>query len=53
MQYCVLMGSLFTKRRILDSSKLEEFVDNDFRFDESGSVFQTGKKHGGNRRIAR
>ena len=26
----------FTKRQILDSSKLKEFADNNFRFDENG-----------------
>ena len=27
---------LFSRRHILDSSKLKEFADNNFRFDENG-----------------
>ena len=29
----------FPKRQILDSSKLREFADNNFKFDENGGKF--------------
>ena len=29
----------FSKRQILDSSKLKEFADDNFKFDESGRMF--------------
>ena len=29
----------FPKRRILDPSKLKEFADNNFKFDENGNKF--------------
>ena len=35
----------FPKRQILDSSKLKEFADNKFKFDENGRKLQTGRKH--------
>ena len=30
---------MFTKRHILSSSKLKEFADNNFKFDENGRKF--------------
>ena len=39
MQHCVVMGKLFLKRQILHSSKLDEFADNNFKFDEIGIMF--------------
>ena len=37
--------------QILDSSKLEEFADNNFKFDENGrKFFLTDRKHSGKRR---
>ena len=39
------------KRQILDSSKLKELADDNFKFDENGKkVLQTGRKHCGKRR---
>ena len=40
---------LFTRRQILDSSKLKEFADDNFKFDENGRklskrVENTGKR---------
>ena len=38
------------KRQILDSSKLKEFADDNFNFDEKWQKdFQTGRKHCGKR----
>ena len=38
--------SPFPKRQILDSSKLKELADNDFKFDENGrKSIQMGRKH--------
>ena len=34
----------------LDSSKLKEFADDNFKFDENGKVIQTGRKQCGKRR---
>ena len=32
--------------KILDSSKVKEFADNNFKFDENGrKFFKTGRKH--------
>ena len=40
-----------TRRQILDSSKLKEFADDNFKFDEDlQKVIQTGRKHCGKRR---
>ena len=34
------------KRQILDSSKLKEFADDNYKFDENGKQFaKTGRKH--------
>ena len=45
------MQQLFPKHQILDSSKLKEFADNYFKFDENGKkVLQTGRKYCGKRR---
>ena len=33
------MSQLFPKRQILDSSKLKEFADDNFKFDENGRKF--------------
>ena len=33
------MHELFPKRQILNSSKLEEFADDNFEFDENGRKF--------------
>ena len=33
------MDQPFPKRQILDSSKLKEFADDNFKFDENGSKF--------------
>ena len=32
----LVMGKPFPKQQILDSSKLKEFADNNFKFDENG-----------------
>ena len=34
----------FPRRQILDSSKLKEFADKNFKFDENGRVLQMGRK---------
>ena len=34
--YCVALSKPFSKRQILDSSKLEDFADDNFEFDENG-----------------
>ena len=34
--FSVSMASLFTRRQILDPSKLKEFADDNFKFDENG-----------------
>ena len=36
---CFRFLELFPKRQILDSSKLKEFADNSFKFDENGRKF--------------
>ena len=33
------LGSLFSKRQILDCSKLKEFADDNFKFDENSRKF--------------
>ena len=33
------MGQPFPKRQILDTSKLKEFADDDFKLDENGGKF--------------
>ena len=33
------MFKVFAKRQILDSSKLKEFADNNFKFDKNGRKF--------------
>ena len=39
-QYKILsFGIQFTKQQILDSSKLKEFADNNFEFDQNGKKF--------------
>ena len=35
----MLIYSLFPKRHILDSSKLKDFADDNFKFDENGRKF--------------
>ena len=52
LSYSLLIFSEpFPKRQILDSSKLKEFADDTFRFDENGGeFFQMGRKHCGKRR---
>ena len=42
-------GEPFPKQQILDSSKLKEFADNNFKFDENDKVLQTDRKHCGKR----
>ena len=43
--------SNFTRRQILDSSKLKEFADDNFRFDENGrKLSKRVEKHCGKRR---
>ena len=37
------MGQLFPKQQILDSSKLKEFADDNFKFDENGVENTMGK----------
>ena len=40
-----------TRQQILDSSKLKEFADDIFKFDENGrKLFKMGRKHFGKRR---
>ena len=39
MGYCVVIGELFPKRQFLASSKLKEFADINFKFDENGGKF--------------
>ena len=39
MWHCVVMGQPFPKRQILDSSKLKEIADDNFKFDENGRKF--------------
>jgi hypothetical protein len=42
-----------TSRQILDSSKLKEFADDNFKFDENGKkAIQTGRKHCGKRLVS-
>ena len=41
----------FPNEKILDSSKLKVFADDNFKFDENGQrVLQMGRKHCGKRR---
>ena len=52
LRFCHLAGHQFdllepiTRRQILDSSKLKEFTDNNFKFDENGRkvLIQIGRK---------
>ena len=37
--YDLTHSQLFPKRQILDSSKLKEFADDNFKFDENGGEF--------------
>ena len=37
--YCMQMIKPFPKRQILDSSKLKQFADDNFKFDENGREF--------------
>ena len=37
--HCIVKGQLFPKWYILDSSKLKELADNDFKFDKNGRKF--------------
>ena len=37
--YCAVWSKLFRKQQILDSSKLKEFADDNFEFDENGMKF--------------
>ena len=41
------------RRQILDSSKLKEFADDNFKFDENDKVIRMGRKRVGKREIAR
>ena len=41
---------LFPKRQILDYSKLKEFTEDNFKFDENGRKLQTARKPCGKRR---
>ena len=44
-------SSPFPKRQILDASKLREFADDNFKFDENGrKFFKQIEKHCGKRR---
>ena len=44
-------GQPFTKRQLLDSSKVKEFADDNFKFDKNGrTFFKRGRKHCGKRR---
>ena len=48
---CPLNFNSFPERQILDSSKLKEFADNNFRFHENGGKFyKKARKHCGKRR---
>ena len=41
----------FPKRQILDSSKLKDFAEDSFKFDDNGRKFsEKGRKHCGERR---
>ena len=42
--------SLFPKRQVLDSSKLEEFADDNYEFDDVAESSPTDKTHCGKRR---
>ena len=47
-------NKLFPKRQILDSSKLKEFADDDFTFDENGGkVYERVENTEGKGEIAR
>ena len=50
--HCSFHCKPFPKRQILDSSKLREFADNYFKFDENGRKFskQVENTAGGKRR---
>ena len=36
--HCVGMGKPITRRQILDASKVKDFTDDDFKFDENGKL---------------
>ena len=40
---------VFQIPQILDSSKLKEFADDNFKFDENGRVFEGDRKYCGKR----
>ena len=42
MRYCMVMCYPFAKQQILDSSKLKEFADDNFKFNENGRKFSEG-----------
>ena len=45
LKFCRLVkGYSFTKRQILDSSKLKEFAGENFEFNENGESSQKGRK---------
>ena len=47
------IGLTFAKQQILDSSKEQEFADNNFKFDENGrKFFERVKNNGGKGEIA-
>ena len=51
---CKEMHEPITRRQILDSSKLKEFADDNFKFDENGEkVIQMGRNTVGKGEIAR
>ena len=52
-QICTVKPVLETRRQILDSSKLKEFADDNFKFDENGRVIQMVENTVGKGEIAR
>ena len=49
--WLVILNSSLTRQQILDSSKLKEFADDNFKFDKKWKkVIKTGRKHCGKRR---
>ena len=46
---CFDYVKLVPKQQILDSSKLKEFADDNFKFHENDRVLQIGRKHCGKR----
>ena len=47
---CMVESSHFTRQRILDSSKLKEFADDNFKFDENGRKLSKQVENCGKRR---